>query len=46
MHKLRDFIILPDDLQDNLLYKSYIESTQYYVSMYGTTYQTTPMYLP
>jgi hypothetical protein len=46
MHKLRNYITLPDDLLDNSLYMLFIESTQDYVSMHGTAYQTTPMCLP
>jgi hypothetical protein len=38
MHKLRNYIDLPDDLSDNSLYMLSVESTQDYV--------TTPMYLP
>jgi hypothetical protein len=44
MHKLRNYIALPDDLSDNSLYKLFVKSTQYYVSLHEKTYQTKPMY--
>jgi hypothetical protein len=31
MHKLRNYINLPDDLPDNSLYRLFVESTQDYV---------------
>jgi hypothetical protein len=46
MHKLRNYISLPDDLRDDSLYMLFVESTQDYMSMHGTVYQTTLMYSP
>jgi hypothetical protein len=46
MHKLRNYVTLPDDLPDNSLYMLFVELTQNYVSMHGTSYLTTPIYLP
>jgi hypothetical protein len=45
MHKSRDFIAHPNNL-DNSLYKFFVESTQYYVSIPETTYVMIPMYFP
>jgi hypothetical protein len=46
IHKLRNYIALSDNLPDNSLYMLFVESTQDYVPMHKTTYQTTPMCLP
>jgi hypothetical protein len=44
VHKLINYIDLPDDLPDNSLYILSVKSTQDYVYMHGATYQIAPMY--